>query len=248
MKLLSPKLYDFKIAKEYLLLLHFQRLLEVPGIYTQEKLIKAAHIMAAGDGREFVTNPVPIPIPRENTMPYFMVQNFINTCVNNAEAINHKILQLLFQIQRNDPTALTNKKDDTGPIPLSKKDIIKMDFMSRKNLFSDFVKKFEKLKSIEMFDTNLKIKNVTKVLNQFVLDRNIYTHGLLHLLLPEDVFILEHIEQEHIKYSEVSLEILKSFNRMYAKLSFFINLIDRLYQGADELAHESLQAYLSIND
>lgn len=96
------------------------------------------------------------------------LQRLVNTCINNAERIKEQALKAnltLFQ------------KDIKG-----REEIMKMDFMKLKENFCDFLKK----SSVKEFK-NLTNKKIRRDFNDFIIDRNIYTHGIIKLLaFPED--------------------------------------------------------------
>ncbi|WP_026463478.1 hypothetical protein [Adhaeribacter aquaticus] len=112
--------------------------------------------------------------------------------------------------------------------------------MTRRDTLSEFLKKWEPLKQIPHFDTARKLKNLTKLFHSFIIDRNIYTHGGLFLLVPDKILLIEHVENGETVFSQINSQILLSYNKAYQLLLTFLSLIEGLYYGADEERIESI--------
>jgi hypothetical protein len=128
---------------------------------------------------------------------YLKFQSIIAHCITNAEAINNQLRDLLLSI-------------DT--LQAKKEEIIRMDFMGLRGVFSNFLHGFAAIKREPNFDIKVKRDNLTKTMYRFILDRNVYTHGTLLLQRPEEIFVIAYIEEKKTKEScKVTLEILQSF-------------------------------------
>lgn len=166
-----------------------------------------------------------IPPSEEDRHLYFGTQNHVNNCVNNAETVNLKLKNVLEKLILD---------------PDVKNELVILDFIKRRDLLSDFLKSWSPLKLIQQFDTNKKLKNITKGFHDFITDRNIYTHGALHLLLPEKVILIEHVQRSTMTYSLINSEILLSYNNAYRIIFTFLSLIESLYNQSDKERVDSI--------
>lgn len=183
------------------------------------KMSKKMHVISFGEGD--INSEKGAVVKVENILPeqleirqYYILQTHINHCVNNGEAINRKLRELMQSVYA--------KNTQT------RSDILKMDFMKLRDVFSEFLKAFKPLRGIEEYNSNQKIKKITKVMNQFIIDRNIYTHGQLALYRPGGTFLIEYLNGQRPEFSEVNLQILDSYNKVYKELEAFLDLIQSL--------------------
>lgn len=131
-----------------------------------------------------------------NINSYHNFQSLLNHCNNNAEALNNQLRDFVMTL-----------KD----LKQTKEELMAMDFMGLRNLFSDFLKGYSEIHKEERFNTTGKIKDITSTFFRYITDRNIYTHGVLKLRFPDRIFVMQYIENKKTKiYAELSLEILKS--------------------------------------
>ncbi|WP_139362312.1 hypothetical protein [Hymenobacter sp. CRA2] len=137
---------------------------------------------------------------------FVVLQRQINVCINNAENIKNRLLNTNQFILRN------SKK---------KEEINILDLMKLKDNFCDFIKNNPTVRHIAN-------KEKRRMLNQFILDRNIYTHGILKIRSSDNAFILEHLDN-HTKqksYSIINTEILKSYSQAYLEI---VNMISEFH-------------------
>ena len=209
MHTLKPIPYNFG---KRLLHCNFTDHYNVPDIYTNEQFSKAMQVMVAGE--DIVGSPE-IPTKPPLVISYFGLLTQINHCVNNAEKVNDSLRKFLVTLSGK-PT------NECG-------EILSNDFMQNRDIFSAFIKGFQPLKGIDEYNTTKKIKNVTSALFNFIIDRNIYTHGQLKLLSPENIFLIEFIQKSKYEYVQITPEILSSYNSIYPKLLGFINTVEQLF-------------------
>ena len=70
-------------------------------------------------------------------------------------------------------------------------------------------------------------------MNQFITDRNVYTHGVLRIQRPDDMFVIDYIEGKKEKARVgVTLEILDSFLQIADLIRSLLIQIESFYQNA----------------
>ncbi|MFT3911441.1 MAG: hypothetical protein QM737_18605 [Ferruginibacter sp.] len=146
----------------------------------------------------------------EQILTYVAMQSLIKTCSDNAEDIKDRLLSINLQLY-----PLT--KDE-------REEIIKMDLMKLKDRFMEFLKQDQLLKTIDDYSSNQKLKPFRKDFDAFVLDRNIYTHGLLNILRPDFDFVIEYIDNSSKgkAHAYITPEILISYNNFYKEITKLI--------------------------
>ena len=138
-----------------------------------------------------------MPLTKEVAETYFKFQSIIMHCITNGEAINNQLRDLLLNIKE---------------LKHNNEDILKMDFMALRGVFSDFFHRYTAIKNEPSFSTKEQRDVLTKVMHRFITDRNIYTHGVLRLQRPEEIFVIDYIEEKKAKVRcEINLDILESF-------------------------------------
>lgn len=187
--------------------------------FTNITVSKNMKIVAFGDGGEnpykgsklaIHTNP-----PTESELlQYHTLQTHINHCINNGETINFELRSLLM-------TAFAKK-------PVDKSLISEMDFMNLRDKFSEFIKSFQPLKAIEPYKNKKELKKITKTFTQFILDRNIYTHGQLVFNDADRTYYMQYLKGTKEAYAQINQEILNSYNQVYTQLHSFLRLVNRL--------------------
>lgn len=155
------------------------------------------------------SNHVPSPKrpSEEQIKTYAAMQSLIKSCVDNAEDIKERLHQIV--VSQSFPQ---NEKE--------RRNIMKMDFMSIKKWFLDDIRSKKIYKHLTGYESTKKFKNFSRPLNDFVLDRNVYTHGQLSLLSPDFEYIIEYTEphSQHKEYAFITIEILKSYNAFYREI------------------------------
>ncbi len=166
-----------------------------------------------------------MPLTKEVAERYLKFQSILGHCITNSEAINNQLRDLLLSIKE---------------LKHSKEEIMKMDFMNLRDVFSDFLKSYTAIQSEPNFRKD-QIKALTKIMNQFITDRNIYTHGVLRIQRPDNIFVIDYIEGKKEKARvEVTLEILDSFLQIADLMRSLLNQIVSFYQNAKKNKKENL--------
>jgi len=152
---------------------------------------------------------------------YHKFQGLINHCNNNAETLNNQLRDFLLTVKE---------------LKQTQEEIMAIDFMGLRNIFSDFLKKYSEIKKIDELNTTEKIKNVTSTFYRYIQDRNIYIHGVLKLRFPKEKFVIQYVENKKIKvYAELSVEILKSNLDVSNQLMKIITEVNNLYNDVQTL-------------
>jgi len=148
----------------------------------------------------------------ENIQDYHNFQGLINHCANNAESVNRQLRDFILVISRPEDQQLIMDKT----------------FKELKGIFSNFFHTCPAVREQEKYNTTKKRKVFTKTLEDYISDRNIYTHGCLLLRDADRVFILEIIEEKRTIQVEVSIIILQSFLEITELLRVFLSEVRRL--------------------
>jgi hypothetical protein len=140
----------------------------------------------------------------QQLLTYVKMQNLIKSCADNAEYIKDQLLTIIISLFPND----------------DRKELMKLDFMKLKDRFMDYLKKDVLIKTLEQYNSNQKLKPFRQNFNSFVLDRNIYTHGLLCILRPDFNYIIEYIDNfsKNKTYAYITIEMLQSYNKFYQEI------------------------------
>lgn len=151
----------------------------------------------------------------------------INFCVNSGEFVHRQLRRLIEKIAspaKNGMIEIDHKIELDKPID-------KIDFMGLKDQFSIFLKKAKKLQQNQRFDTSSKRKSITTPFDQFIKMRNLFTHGRLALVLPEEVFVLTSRERagSHMNSYLITEDDLTSFSRVASVLLETIELVGEIY-------------------
>lgn len=152
----------------------------------------------------------------EQANEYHAMQSLIKACVDNAEDINDRIRSMVISYA---------KRTDE-----EKEKLIKMDFMNLKGEFMDILRKDTLFRSIEEYNSNQKLKPFSKSFNNFILDRNKYTHGQLYIHRETLEYILEYIEGKVPSFAVVRKEILVSYNNFYKEILKVISAFNLINQ------------------
>jgi len=140
--------------------------------------------------------PAVVPMTDDILATYHSFQSLVNHGNNMAETLNNRLRDFLMSVKEIKP---------------SKEDLMAMDFMTLRGVFSDFLHGYNDIKQEENFNDKEKRKNITSTFHKYIEDRNIYTHGTLKLRRPDETFVIQFIlQRKHKLYAEVSVEILKS--------------------------------------
>ncbi|MFT3844519.1 MAG: hypothetical protein QM725_05670 [Lacibacter sp.] len=160
--------------------------------------------------------------PKEKMDDYLSMQTLIRICAENGEAVNRRLLKI-------------NQNLIGAPLSDWSK-IMKMDFMSLKDNFIEYIKKDQLIKTVDEYSSNAKMKPFRKNLDEFIIDRNIYTHGHLHLLDPDYSFVIEYINNvtKQKVYAKITTEVLVTYNQLYVEIIRFFDTFTKLKQEQRE--------------
>ncbi|QNE41991.1 hypothetical protein F1C16_20410 (plasmid) [Hymenobacter sp. NBH84] len=135
----------------------------------------------------------------EKIEKYVLFQELINTCINNAEDIKNKLHTAVGYI--------LHKSSGSNKLVGS------YDFMKLKDIFVEHLKK-------DNATRHLANKTLRRNFNQFILDRNIYTHGKLNIRYNDKQFVITYLDN-HTKIESLAVvtkEIIQSYYRFYTVL------------------------------
>ncbi|QHT68986.1 hypothetical protein GXP67_21190 [Rhodocytophaga rosea] len=105
-----------------------------------------------------------------------------------------------------------------------------MDFMKLRDTLSDIIQKDHIFHNIEILKEKHSRKEFTRTFAAFIEDRNIYTHGHLHIRVNDDAVIITSIDKQNSKqiYWQVNQEIIQSFFDTYIVLKNVIFQISQI--------------------
>ncbi len=69
--------------------------------------------------------------------------------------------------------------------------LTRIDFMQKRDLLSEILQKHEGFNVISELASKEDVKSFTKRFFSLITNRNIYTHGVLQLMYPEDIFLVK---------------------------------------------------------
>ena len=143
------------------------------------------------------------PATQVSAHEFLKIQRLVNVCVNNAEEIKRKLHEAVRIIYRHKPELA--------------KASVTYDFMKLKDIFTDYVKKDTKTR-------HLANKEFRKAFNQFVIDRNTYTHGKLMIRHEDNAFIIMYIDNSTkiSSYAVLNFNIIQSYLDTYKAISLVL--------------------------
>ena len=158
------------------------------------------------------------PVTKDVAETFLKFQSIIAHCITNAEGVNNQLRDLLLGIKE---------------LKYCKEEIMQKDFMTLRGIFSDFFHSYNSIKRELNFDTKAKRDSLTKFMHQFITDRNIYTHGVLRILRPEDLFVIDYIEEKkQLVRCKVTIEILESFLLISDLIRSLLNQVGNFYRNS----------------
>jgi hypothetical protein len=148
------------------------------------------------------------------------INKIIGKCSQLAERLFNKLKSVNDSLKSNAELSLIFAKYDNET-----KKYAKLDFMSHRELLSDIIKS-KKIDLINKVSAEYDIKSVRCSLNDFILERNKYTHGELLYWYPEKKTLLEYRDSKgEIEYAELNMDILNSFSKCYIELDKYLSKI-----------------------
>jgi len=148
------------------------------------------------------------------------INKIVGKCSQLAERLFDKLKSVNDSLKSNsDLNSIFAKYDN------EEKNYKKLDFMTHRNLLSDIIKS-KKIDRINKTSEEYHIKSVRCSLNDFILERNKYTHGELLYWYPERKTLLEYKNSKgETEYAELNMDILNSFFDCYVKLDKYLSKI-----------------------
>lgn len=179
-----------------------------------QKRITTVNIVTNGTVVQFPNNP-----SEDQIINFAGMQSLMKCCVDNAEHIKDQLLSLLQKIM-----PPSNEEERIQQM--------KMDFMSLKKWFMDDIRSSKIYKKFTKYNSTKKLKPFSKIFNDFILDRNIYTHGQLCFKYPEYNFIIDYIKtpEQIQQYAYVKIEIIESYNLNYREIKEVISEYQIIHQ------------------
>lgn len=150
--------------------------------------------------------------------------NEINKIVGKCSQIAERLFDKLKSVNDNlkgipELTSIFEKYDN------EEKKYVKLDFMTHRQLLSDIIKS-KKIHRINVVSSEYDIKSVRRAMNDFILERNKYTHGELLYWYPKKKTLLEYRNSKgETEYAELNMDILNSYSECYVSLDKYLNKI-----------------------
>lgn len=178
-------------------------------------------------------NPPPVEVDMSNPAEeklvlYAGMQSLIKSCVDNAEDIKSTLHQLY--IGKTKPQSEEEKKE-----------ALKIDFMKLRDWYMDDIRSSKIYQEFSItYNSTKKLKPFSKLFHDFVMDRNIYTHGTLCFVKPNFDFVILYIDSASNgqKYATIDLNILKSYNDCYVKIKEFMREYTGIHQERLRISNE----------
>ena len=133
--------------------------------------------------------------------------------------LKHRCIRMAENLNENLRSFLSQYSDINN---LNEKDMLyKLDFMNLRDRFSKIVKGDQQFRHIDLLNSNPNRKNLTKTFTEFIEDRNIYTHGHLHIRLNDSLILITYVDKKLNKHAccIVDGEIIQSFFDTYKTLN-----------------------------
>lgn len=193
--------------KTGILAMSFEDDVEVEDIRTGLKTIKKFRQVYLNQNLEPTTG---INIGADVNGPeWFHLQTAMQEAVSGCNTLAESLLGSL----RNFLIQYYNNQEKTQQLML-------MEFMKlRDELSNEVIKKDVRVEGAEGLKSQVEKKFFTKTFCDFITDRNIYTHGHLHVRWPEKKFIIKYIENKRENaYCEINTDIIQSYYDCYKYL------------------------------
>lgn len=113
-------------------------------------------------------------------------------------------------------------------------DLTRMDFMKMRDLLSGILKQDARFHVIPALLTGQLRKTFTKKFNNFILDRDIYTHGHLHIMINDFSVVIVYMgtKENEKKHCTVDNEIFQAYFNSYKIFSETITAMHTLIEKA----------------
>jgi len=199
--MLSPKKIDFSSMAIHTQDFPFEYIEEVTGMTMHgvfPNLFVCEGPVDGNSGEIIILHTAPTAA---NIKDFLRLQRLMNTCVNHAEYIKSQLHLVVEYLLRHTFKAIGDKQSFDGID----------NFMHLKGVFIK--------KAGELSATKALIKGRPHGLNQFILDRNIYTHGMLKMREDNKEFVIQYLDKRkglsrdgfHQAHAIVNEEIIDSY-------------------------------------
>jgi septum formation topological specificity factor MinE len=221
MEILSPK--KIHIANGIIMFNHtssFEYTDTILNVPMTKKIMTLSFGQRKNDNETTIDVGIAMGRPSEEQLIIFAgMQALINSCVDNAEDIKDRLLQIVL--------ARSMPKTEEERI-----EIMKMDFMNLRQSFMDDIRKSKIYKEFEDYSSTGKLKPFSQAFHTFITDRNKYTHGQLCFIKPTYDFVLQYIETPGQKtvYASIDKSILLSYNNCYKEILKVITAYSVIHQ------------------
>lgn len=158
--------------------------------------------------------PISVDVVSSETVSFlYEVKKKIGSCVQLAESLFESLKAINLRLVNRDVNSdvYKNYSDKYS----------KLDFMGHRTLLSDIIKS-KKDPILNEIIKEYESKKLRKVMNDFILDRNKYTHGDLMYFQNMRTTIIKYIHEGIEQYALVSQEIIESFISCYENLNVFL--------------------------
>lgn len=185
---------------------------------------KSINILTIAD---FSNNYTTIDLEQAMEMPnndivikYASMQTLIKICVDNAEEIKNSLQQLY----------VSKTKPETNE---EKKMANEIDFMNLRDWYMKDIRDSKIYLDFKEYNSTKKLKPFSSAFNDFILDRNIYTHGQLCIVRRSWDFLIQYIDKKSngIRYAIIDSNILKSYNDCYDKIRMVMREYNVIHQN-----------------
>lgn len=148
------------------------------------------------------------------TKQLISVEKIIDTCKKSSELLLNKLESLNIKLNKDNEYNTIFEKYP------------KLDFMANKNILKDIIKS-KKNEFCNKVIIEYDMKSLTTSFNNFILDRNKYTHGHLYYWYHENKTLIEYKNSsKQFVYGEVNKDVFNSFINCYKELNEFLNKIE----------------------
>lgn len=155
----------------------------------------------------------------EKLQAYSAMQSLAKTCVDNAEDIKSRLLEILINPR--------HKRSDGEKV-----EFMKMSFKKLKNLLMDDILNSKIYKEFATLNSTAKLKPFWKIFDEFIQDRNKYTHGHLCVIRPSFDYAIEFIDTDNkSKYASINKDIFVSYCTCYMTIREVITQYNVIYQN-----------------
>jgi hypothetical protein len=155
----------------------------------------------------------------EKLQVYSAMQSLSKSCVDNAEDIKSRLLEIL--------THSRHRKNN-----VEKEELMRTPFKKLKNLFMNDVLTTKIYKEFTTLNSTAKLKPFWKIFDDFIEDRNKYTHGHLCVIRPSFDYAIEFIDNDNkSKYANISKEVFVSYCACYMAIREVITQYNIIHQN-----------------